>query len=165
MKATSHHRPTLERRQSNAPPMDPRISERRLRVALHAVIARDGTQLTPAPAHPWHDLTRDEPRAALPCTREREMIHAAIRQGCTTPNQVLSYHLARIADDMAQFDDAPTVSDVCYVRLMAEQAEALEAQALARAFGTPEAEARAAIESEDAITALRLYVAHTQARR
>lgn len=156
--STNHQGLTLERhRPSNS--AEPRMALRRLRVALHALIAYPGGQNTPRPESPWHDLTRNEPRATHPCEKERAMIAAAIRQGCTTPDQVLSYFLARLTDAMAEFPIEIRVSDVCFVRLMAEQAEALEAQALARGLGTDDAYTVAERETADLIPLAQLYVA------
>lgn len=136
MQTTNHSGPTLER-QSNR--TEPRRRLRRLRIALHAMIAYPGGQLTPEPEAPWHDLTRQEPRAAHPCEKERTMIANAIRQGCTTPQQVLSYYLARIQDSMEEFATPVRVSDVCFVRLIAELADVVESGTLARGLGTAEA--------------------------
>lgn len=149
---------TLER-QSNHAHIEPRHRLRRLRIALHALIAYPGGQNTPEPEAPWHDLTRAEPRAAHPCEKERAMIAAAIRQGCTTPDAVLRYFIARLTDAMAEFPNNITVRDVCYVALIANEAEAVEAQTLARGLGTDEAHERAIRETADIIPLAQLYVA------
>lgn len=138
---------------------DQRMAIRRLRVALHALIAFPGGQNTPRPESPWHDLTRNDPRAVHPCEKERAMIASAIRQDCTTPDQVLSYFLARLEDAMAEFPNDITVSTVCYVRLMAEAAEMVEAQTLARGLGTDEAYTAAERETADIIPLAQLCVA------
>jgi hypothetical protein len=152
MKATSHQGPTLERRQPAAM-LDPRMALRRLRGALAAVVTK-----YPEPAWPWEDNSRKTPRSPVPCEKERDMLSAAIRQGCTTRDRVLTYYLVRIQDSMAQFPDAAqfTLSDILYVRAMAEQAEALEAQARARALPSPEHCDAAARETREAIGAQQL---------
>lgn len=160
MKTTSPRPAPLEGRQPHQR-MHPRIAERHLRVALHGVIcdahAVSG-QRTPAPEHPWHDLTREEPRTALPCAKERTMLHAAIRQGCTTRDQVLTYFLARIADAMGQFPDAAAfrVSDILYVRAMAEIAEAQESIALAHTVPSDDTRAAAVREGREALPLIEL---------
>lgn len=156
--STDRHGLRLE---SHQPPTsaDPRMAIRRLRVALHALIAFPGGQNTPRPESPWHDLTRKDPRATHPCEKEREMISAAIRQGCTTPDQVLSYFLARLTDAMAEFPTEVKVSNVCFVRLIQEEAEMVEAQAEARGLATDEAHERAIRETADVIPLAQLYVA------
>jgi hypothetical protein len=155
MKATSHEGPTLERRQPAAR-LDPRMALRRLRVALGAVVTK-----YPQPDWPWEDNARKEPRSPAPCEKEREMLTAAIRQGCTTRDRVLTYYLLRIQDSMAQFPDAAqfALSDILYVRAMAEQAEALEAQARARALPSPEHCEVAARETREAMGVQELLVA------
>lgn len=163
-KSTSHQGTPLARRQSTHR-VEPRIAEQRLRVALAAVIADQTAptgQRTPEPDHYWYDNSREQPRAPLVCEKERAMLHAAIAQGCTTPMQVVSYYLARLTDSLAQFPDERRLSDVLYVRLMAEEAEALEAQALARGLGTVEARAAAVRETRDEIGIAELYVAQEQ---
>jgi len=133
--------------------VDPRLQLRRLQVAFVAIV--HGAKRMPTR---WYGLTERHRTVSFPFERERQFVHEAIQLGCTTPMQVMSWHLARLADDLAQFPDAPCVSDVCYIRLMAEQAEALEAQARARGLRTAEADAIALRESEEAIAALQLYV-------
>lgn len=164
MKSTSHQGAPLARRQS-AHRVEPRIAAQRLRVALQAVIADPSApsgQRTPEPEHFWHDNSREDPRAPLVCEKERAMLHAAIAQGCTSPMQIVSYYLTRLADSLNQFPEQLVVSDVLYVRLMAEEAEALEAQALARGLGTVEARAVAVRETQDVIGVAELYVAQQQ---
>jgi len=143
------------------------MAERRLRVALQAVIA-DPTapsgQRTPTPDHAWYDNARTDPRSTLPCEREREMLHAAIRQGCTTPLKVVSYFVERIADTLAQFPEQLLVSDVLYVRLMIDEAEALEAQALAHGVPTPEHIADAIVQTREAIVMQQLECALLEKR-
>lgn len=164
--STSHQGSPLARRQSE-PRVDARIAEQRLRVALHAVIAdssaRSG-QHTPSPEHFWHDNSRDEPRAPIACEKERDMLNAAIAQGCTTPMRIVSYYLARLTDSLAQFPEELLVSDVLYVRLMAEEAEALEAQALAQGMPTAEHCAAAVRETREAITVQLLECASLEQR-
>ena len=154
MKATSNQGPTLERRQPAAA-IHPRMAEKRLRVALGAVATK-----YPEPNWPWEDNARKEPRAPLPCEKERDMLAAAIQQGLTTRDRVLTYYLARIADSMAQFPDAGrfALSDILYVRAMAEQAEALDAQARARAIPSPAHCDAAARETREAIGVQELLI-------
>jgi hypothetical protein len=153
MKSTRHQDSSLARHQSDHR-VDPRLAERRLRVALQQVITR-----TPDPVHPWHDNSRAEPRAPLVCAKERELLHAAIAQGCTTPMQIVSYYLARLADSLNQFPEQLLASDVLYVRLMAEEAEALEAQALAHGIPTPANRETALRETREAIVVQQLECA------
>ena len=149
MKSTSHQRAPLARGHRD-PRCDPRIAERRLRVALARVI--DG-HAAPEPAYAWHDNSRTDPRAPLPCEKERAMLAAAIRAGATTRDAVLTYYLARIADTLAEFPDAHAVrtSDVLYVRAMAEIAEATEATMLAHTCPDAPHRERAVRELREAI--------------
>lgn len=133
--------------------MDPRVAERRLRVALADLVTR-----TPTARTPWDDNRRREPRSALPCEKERAMIHSAIRNGCTTPERVIGYRLFQMRDDLAQFEEAPDVGELLYVQLIREQAEALDAQSQFHARRTP-AHAEIAIkETEDVVTLGRAFV-------
>jgi hypothetical protein len=158
MNTTSHRRSPLERRQHSPSRAHPRFAERALRNALQAIIVDEtGEQHTPSPDFPWHDNTRETPRAMLPCERERTMLRAAIRQGCTTPERVLTYFLARIADAMADFAQPVDVSALVYTRLVQEQAEALEAQSLARALPSPERWQHAVRETRDVIHAAHVF--------
>lgn len=153
LRLESHQGPTLA---------EPRMRLRRLRVALHALISFPGGQNTPTPESPWHDLTRNEPRATHPCEKERAMIANAIRQGCTTPDQVLSYYLVRLDDAMQEFSPSVRLADVCYVRLISEGAEAVEWQTKAKGLNTPETHERACRETEDVIGIAQIYVAGTR---
>lgn len=140
--------------------IDPQIAERRLRVALQAVIAdptAPSSQRTPTPEHFWHDNSRTEPRAPLVCEKERDMLAAAIAQGCTTELQIVRYYLARLADTLAEFPDAPRVSDACYILYAAEHAEAIERAAIARALPTQENRETAIREIEEANLAGRAF--------
>src|SRR5438045_905191 len=80
---------------------DDRFAQRRLRDALAQVIAGAPA---PMPDAPWYDNARRDPRAPLVCEKERAMLAAAIRQHRTSPQQILSYFLVRLADTMSQFD-------------------------------------------------------------
>jgi hypothetical protein len=157
MKTTSHQPAPLERHQSNAR-IDTRMALRRLRVGLHRVITCEQGQRTPEPAHPWHDLTREEPRSALPCEKERTMLHAAIRQGCTTPERVIEYRMLQLADDLAQFAQPAELSEILYIQMMAEQAEAFAAQSRAHALPSPAHTEAAIRETEEANVVQRAYV-------
>jgi hypothetical protein len=143
--ATLATRPNLNR-------IEPRLAARRLLIALAAVPTR-----TPMPGHAWHDLTRTDPRSAMPFAKERGMIHDAIKQGCTTPDRVISYRLAQMKDDLAQFAEAPNVVELVYVQLVTEEAEAVEAQTLAHALPTAANRDAALRETEEASTIARAY--------
>lgn len=154
MHTTSQHPAPRERRQSTGKP-HPRFAAPRGRAALHAVICDPDVpsgQRTPAPEHPWHDLTRTNPRTALPTEKEDEMLEAAITQGCTTRDKVITYFLTRIGTAMAHFPDADDfrLSDILYVRAMAEIAEAQESFALAHTLPTTASRAAAVREGREA---------------
>ncbi len=151
MKATSMTQTKLAVHQS-APPTDPRMALRRMRVALAEVITK-----APTPQHFWHDLTREDPRSALPFEKERSMLHAAIAQGCTTPERIIRYRLAQMHDDLAQFAETPLLEEMLYVELMNEQHEALHAQARAHAFPGDSLEMDAIRETEEANVVMRAY--------
>lgn len=161
--------PTTSRKRSGLAPVqrDPRsrrddrdrFALRRLRIALADVIrdpAALSGQRTPTPAYPWHDVTRDAPRAALPCEKERAMLHAAIRQGCTTREKIVAYRAQQLLDDFAQFPDEASPNDIMFTRLLLEQAEAIEAQTVAHGLPTEENRARAIRESREAISVMEL---------
>lgn len=114
--------------------MDPRIAVNRLRVAFIGLVSQ-------AKRMPdcFYDLTEKNRKVSYPFEREREFMHKAIHQGCTTPNAVLTYYLARLADDLSQFDRPVTARELCYVRLMAELADVAESGTLARGLGTEDA--------------------------
>lgn len=132
----------------------PRLQLQRLRVAFVGIVF--GAKRMP---DRWYGLTERNRTVSFPFEREREFIHEAIRQGATTEMQILTWRLTQLADDLAQFPNAPTLSDLCYIRLMAEQAEALQAQA--RAHGIPtQANREAALrETREAITVLQMECA------
>jgi hypothetical protein len=113
----------------------------------------------------WYDVTRKDPRAALPCAKERAMIHAAIHESCTTPDAVIRYRLAQLHDDLAQFDAAPLLEELLYVELIRGQADAIDAQTRAHAFGTPTLELLAIRETEEATVVQRAYCAMKRASR
>ena len=148
MKATNHHGATLARRQSGHPTMDPRLAERRIRIALGAVICAStpSGQRTPSPEHAWHDNSRAEPRSPLVCAKERAMLADAARQGCTTPDRIIEYFLVRIEDALAQFPAEYSARELVYLKLAIDEAEALEAQSIDRALPSPEHH-RAALEA------------------
>jgi hypothetical protein len=140
MNATNHHGAALARCQSGHQ-MDPRLAVRRLRNALHAVIVSDESvsgQRTPVPEHAWHDNTREQPRSALVCEKERAMLADAALQGCTTPDRIIEYFLVRIDDALAQFPSEYSARELVYLKLAIDEAEALEAQSIDRALPSPE---------------------------
>lgn len=137
--------------------VDPRVQLRRLQVAFIAIV--HGARRMP---DRWYGLTERNRTCSYPFEREREFIHEAIRNGCTSPDRVISYHLTRLQDDLAQFPEALDASEVLYRRLVTEQAEAIEAQTLAHALATEEARERAVRETEEAITLGQLYVMDTR---
>lgn len=144
--STNRSRASLAARQS-ATRVDPRMAYRRMRVAFAAIVFK-----TPEPKHLWHDNTREQPRSPLPNDKEREMIHGAIHQKCTTPELILRYRIAQLHDDYAQFENPPRLEDIFFVELIREQSQAIDAQARAHAFPTPENLEAAARETEDAVT-------------
>lgn len=125
--------PAMLARRQTPPRLDERLALRRLRIALMAVIIAR----RPEPTHAWDDVARTDPRAALPCEKERAMVHAAIHQGLTTPERVIDYRLFQMADDLAQFDEAPQLAELLYVRLIQDEAEALDAQSIDHALPSP----------------------------
>ncbi|MDB4892190.1 MAG: hypothetical protein JWL61_4045 [Gemmatimonadetes bacterium] len=127
------------------PPMDPRLATRRLRIAFAEVVTR-----TPEPSAPWYDVTRSDPRAQLPCTKERTMLHAAIRQGCTTPERIIAYRITQLQDDLAQFNETPLLEELIYQHLVREQAESIDAVSRAHAMPTPAHRDAAIRETEEA---------------
>jgi hypothetical protein len=148
---TNLHPAMLARRQSPEP-VEPLLAARRLVIALANIPTR-----TPQPGHAWHDITRTDPRTAMPFAKERGMIHAAIKQGCTTPDRVIAYRLAQMKDDLAQFAEAPNFVELVYVQLVTEEAEAVEAQTLAHALPTAANRDAAIRETEEASTIARAY--------
>jgi hypothetical protein len=168
MNTTSRDSATLERRQSIR--IEPHRPDQQLRDMLHDVIkdptARTGQRTPALTGWRWHDLTRDDPRCDVPFGDERTMIHDAIRNGCTTRERVLRYHLARLQDDMAQFPDAsvtPT-SDVLFVLAMAEMAESMEAVAREHTMDTPENRRAAVKEASEVIPGAAARVRDVRAR-
>lgn len=127
------------------PPMDPRMAVRRVRVALAGVITK-----TPEPSHFWYDITREEPRAAMPFEKERDMLHAAIRQGCTTPKRIMLYRITQLQDDLSQFAEAPLLAELVMQHLITEQAESMAAISLAHAMPTAAHREEAIRETEEA---------------
>lgn len=132
--------------------LDPRMAMRRLRVAFSSVVIT-----TPEPRHPWDDVRRKEPRSALPCEKEREMIHAAIRQGCTTPDRIISYRITQLQDDLAQFHETPLLEEMLYQHLIREQAESMDAVTRAHAMPTPAHRDAAIRETEEASLVGRMF--------
>lgn len=135
-----------------APRQDPRIALRRVRVAFAELVTK-----APVPGHAWHDVTRTDPRTRLPCEKERAMIHDAIRQGCTTPDRVIRYHVARMQDDLTQFPEAPLLEELLYVQLIREEAEALDAQSIAHALPSAEHQEAAIRATAQVARDARLY--------
>lgn len=143
------------------PRPDPRMALRRMRVALAEVITQAPTSMADA----WYDVSRKEPRAALPCAKERAMIHAAIADGCATPESVIRYRLFQMHDDLTQFGEAPLLEELLYVQMIQEQAEAIDAQSRAHALGTTTLELQAIRETEEATVLQRAYCAMKRASR
>jgi hypothetical protein len=151
--STESHTANLEVRRP-AGSTDPRILMRRLQVAFIGIVA----QAKRMPDR-FYDLTEKNRKVSYPFERERDFIHEAIHTGATTPNRVLTYYLARIQDDMAQFNEPLRALDVCYVRFMAEFAEAVDKVTLAHGLGTDEAYTAAERETADIIPLAQLCVA------
>jgi hypothetical protein len=142
--------------------IDDRLAERRLRVALAEVIADAPSY--PEPRWRWEDVARTQPRSSMPFKREREMIHSAIREEKTTPEKVIRYYLARMADDLAQFAEAPLLEELIYLELIREEAEAIEWQSIFRANPTPANRDRMIRETEEGSLVGRVLCALARSR-
>jgi hypothetical protein len=144
MKATQHHRAALAGRPTEG--LHPRIAHRR-RLSAFVELFTDASRKPDA----VYAIQRKDPRVKLYDEREREIIHQGIKDGVISRERIVRYRLSQLLDDLAQFPHDVPVSDVVYVRLMAEQAEALEAQAIARALPTSANRDAAVRETKDAI--------------
>jgi hypothetical protein len=133
--------------------IEPRVTLRRLHVAYHEIVA--GAKRMPKC---WYDLTRNRP-TRFPFERDREYVHAAIREGATTPDRVISWRLKQLADDLAQFSEPLEMNELFFVRLICEQAEAADAQTRAHAMPTSLNRDLAIKETEEAWLLGRLYCA------
>ena len=125
---------------------DPRLQLRRLRVAFVGIVS--AARRMPAP---FYELTRTRERA-YPFEAERCYVHAAIREGATTPEKVVAWRMAQLHDDLAQFDEAPQLEDLVYVQLINEESEAVHAQTIAYAFPTPANREAALRETAEAVS-------------
>jgi hypothetical protein len=133
----------------------PKLTARRRLNALVELFA-DATRKPDA----IHAQTRKQPRSTLPDERERTLIDEGIASGAISPERLIRYRLFQLQCDLAQFPSAaPQLEELIYVRLVREEAEAIEAQAIARALPTPANRADAVRESKEAVAALSLYVA------
>lgn len=75
-----------------------------------------------------------------------------------TRERVIDAILALAAYALEPLDDGLPLDVVLFTRLVQEEAEAIDAQAIARGLGTGEARQAAIRETEEAIVAQRLYV-------
>ena len=105
------------------------------------------------PARPWRAL--GIPLRSCACAA-RAMGGPAIDE---TRVFILRAVLAFTAWVLEPLDEGAPAGTLLYWQLMQEQAEALEAQALARGLGTEEAKLAAVRETQEAITAQRMYLA------
>jgi hypothetical protein len=142
---TQQHRASLARRQTEGR-LHPRLVERR-RLAALAELFTDAARKPDA----LYALTRRDPRCKLPDEKLRTLIHEGIGTGVISRERLVRYRLFQLLDDLAQFPDEAPASDVLYVRLMAEQAEALEAQARAQGLPTPANREHAVRETREAV--------------
>lgn len=133
--------------------IEPRVALRRLQVAFVDIVT--GAKRMP---QKWYDLTRSR-AATFPFQRERQFIHEAIRLGCTSPNQVITWRLKQLADDLAQFSEPLDMNELFFVRLICEQADAVDAQIKAHAMPTAANREAAVAETEEATLMGRLYCA------
>jgi hypothetical protein len=145
MKTTQRHRAALASRHTVAGP-DPRLVTRRRLVAFAELF-------TDAPRKPaaLYALTRKEPRCQLPDEKEYQLIVEGIAAGTISRDRLVSYVLFKLMTLLALYPDQVDTSDVLYVRLMAEQAEALEAQARAHGLPTPANREHAVRETREEI--------------
>lgn len=133
--------------------LDPRMAMRRLCVAFIGIV--HGAKKMPAT---WYELTRKDRVVHFPFERERTFVHAAIREGATTPEKVVAWRMAQILDDLAQFRAAPSAQELIYVNVIREQVEAIDAQSKAHAHPNETHRDRAIRETEESIAALQLYL-------
>ena len=120
------------------------------RATFDNVCRKDG------PARPWRNF-------GIPL---RACAHAAAQIGGTTADEtrvrILRAVLAFGAWVIEPLDDVAPIGALLYTELMREQAEAIEAQSLARGLGTAQARANALRETQEAITAQRVWMAAHQ---
>lgn len=142
--------------------------ERRVRTTF--VNVTDPLGYRPAPTSVLDKTASKEARrpwASYADTMRNVATAAAVVGGPTaldTRERIIDAVLALAAHVLEPLDDGIPLDVVLFTRLVAEEAEAVEAQAVARAMGTAEARATAIVETEDAILAGRCYVTHERAR-
>lgn len=92
------------------------------------------------------------------------MIAAAIRESCTTREQVVAYYLNRLARSLRLFPDAAQypLLGVLYVHFTRENADALHAQSIAHALPTAENRARAVRETRELLPIAELTCAELE---
>lgn len=81
-----------------------------------------------------------------------------------TRERIIDSILALAAYVLEPLDDGMPLDVVLFTRLVTDEAEALDAQALARGLGTAEARAAAVRETEEAIIASQCYVVAERAQ-
>jgi hypothetical protein len=131
MHTTEQNRAPLARRPL-ADRIHPRLEMRR-RLSAFVELFADAPKMPAA----LNNLTRAEPRTKLYDERQREVIHAGIRDGLICRERLIRFRASQLMDDFAQFPDEASAHVVTYVRLMLEEAEAVHAQTIAHAMPTP----------------------------
>lgn len=105
------------------------------------------------PSRPWHAFA-DPLRAVAAAARAQG--GACVDE---TEERLTLVVLAFLEYVLEPLDTRPA-GDVVYLQLVREEAQALEAQALARGLGTAEARAEAVRETEEALAVGQIYVTH-----
>jgi hypothetical protein len=158
MFSTTKRRATLARcphRGEAREPMDPRMVFRRRREAFVELFA----DASPKPKA-VNAITRTDPRTKLYDERQRAIIHAGIRDGVISRERIIRYRAQQLLDDFAQYpDEGGSSREQLYVRLMLEQAEAIEAQTVAHALPSEGNRLAAVRETREAIAIAELQCA------
>jgi hypothetical protein len=105
------------------------------------------------------ELTRSQPRCALPDEKQRRMIHTGIRAGYVTREQCVRFRLAQLIDDLGQFPAEGSAHETLYRLLMKETGEMVDWQTIARGTPTTENRARAVQETRENIAIEELQIA------
>jgi hypothetical protein len=163
MQTTTRRRATLARCPQHRPPstgrsaMDPRMVYRRRLEAFRELFA----DASPKPAA-LNAITRADPRTKLYDERQREIIHAGIRDGVISRARIIRYRAEQLLDDLAQFPGDACPNDALYLQFMREAAEAVEAQTLARGVATEGTRVTALRETQELIAVAELHCAAMQ---
>lgn len=83
-----------------------------------------------------YELSRAEPRCALPNEKERGMLHRDIRAGLIPRDRLVAYRRAQLLDDLAQYPDSAPATEVLHVELMTQTAEMVHACTVAEGMPT-----------------------------